>query len=159
MIMPSFCRIPKKTTDCPRAGCSGGGTGGCCGLRVPYCEKRAQNDIIARKPWRHFAACRAAARGGPLWPARRRALLPVESRTAPATMEYDTADKKRIEKLETMIISLREVRVHSPWRVPSRCGARGAHRMRANVSARSGDKGQGTAKRVRRHRKVAPRSP
>jgi hypothetical protein len=74
-------------------------------------------------------------------------------------MEDDTAAQEPIEELETLMIVLREVRVQSPWRVPSRCGARGAHRMRANVSARSGDKGQGAAKSVRRHRRVAPRSP
>jgi hypothetical protein len=84
--------------------------------------------------------------------------LVLKSRTAPA-MEDDTAAQEPIKEIETLIIALREVRVQTAWRVPSRCGARGAHRMRANVSVRSGDKGQGAAKRVRRHRRVAPRSP
>jgi hypothetical protein len=61
-----------------------GGRNPSSGLRGAALEKRANNDTLARKPWRRFAACRAAARGGPLWPARRRALLPLKSRTAPA---------------------------------------------------------------------------
>jgi hypothetical protein len=84
--------------------------------------------------------------------------LVLKSRTAPA-MEDDTAAQEPIKELEILIMAMREVRVQPAWRVPSRCGARGAHRMRANVSARSGDKGQGAAKRVRRHRQVARRSP